>query len=63
MDTIREGGELSKFRCVHFGTHGTSVFEMPNQPLDSSLQLRDGRLDAMDISNLRLNADLVVLSA
>jgi CHAT domain-containing protein len=63
VESLRDSGELSKFRCVHLGTHGTSVFEVPNQPLESSLQLQNGRLDAMDIANLQLNADLVVLSA
>lgn len=63
IESMRDTGELSSFRCVHLGTHGTSVFEVPNEPLESSLQLQNGPLDAMDIGNLQLNADLVVLSA
>jgi CHAT domain-containing protein len=63
LEALRNSGELSKFRCVHLGTHGLSVFETPNQPLESSLLVQNGTLDAMDIANLRLNSELVVLSA
>ena len=63
LDALRKSGELSKFRCIHLGTHGRSVFEVPDQPLESSLELQNGRLDGMEIGNLRLHADLVVLSA
>ncbi|HZQ52715.1 MAG TPA: CHAT domain-containing protein [Bryobacteraceae bacterium] len=63
IGSLRDTGELSKFRCLHLGTHGRSVFETPNEPLESSLQLQNGRFDAMDIANLQLSADLVVLSA
>lgn len=63
LGSLRDTGELSKFHCIHLGTHGRSVFETPNEPLESSIQLQNGRFDAMDIANLRLNADLVVLSA
>ena len=63
LDALRKSGELSKFRCPHLGTHGRSVFEVPDQPLESVLELQNGRLDGMEIGNLRLHADLVVLSA
>jgi hypothetical protein len=63
IGALRDSGELSKFRCIHLGTHGRSVFETPNEPLESSLQLQNGRFDAMDIASLQLSADLVVLSA
>ncbi len=63
VEEMRRNGELSKFRCVHLGTHGLSVFETPNQPLESRLLLQNGALDAMDIANLRLNAELAVMSA
>jgi CHAT domain-containing protein len=63
MEELRDRGELAKFRCIHFGTHGLSVFDTPNQPLEARLLLQDGALDAMAITGLHLNADLVVLSA
>ena len=60
---MKADGVLSHFRCLHFGTHGLSVFATPNQPLEAQLLLFDGGLDAMEIADLRLNAELVVLSA
>ena len=63
IETLRENGTLQKFRCVHLGTHGLSVFATPEQPLESRLLVQDGTLDAMDIANLRLSAELVMLSA
>ena len=63
FDDLKAGGSLSRFRSLHFGTHGLSVFATPNQPLDAQLLLHDGGLDAMEIAGLRLNAELVVLSA
>lgn len=63
IEGLRNDGKLKQFRCVHLGTHGLSVFETPNQPLESRLLVQDGPLDAMDIANLQLNAELVMLSA
>jgi len=63
IEALRASGELAKFRSVHFGTHGLSVFESLNQPLESRLLVENGALDAMDIANLRLNAELAVMSA
>ncbi|HWF47007.1 MAG TPA: CHAT domain-containing protein [Bryobacteraceae bacterium] len=63
IEALRKEGILQKFRCVHFGTHGVSVFETPEQPLESRLLVQDGSLDAMDIANLRLSAELAMLSA
>lgn len=63
IDAMRREGALQKFRCIHLGTHGLSVFETPDQPLESRLLLQDGALDAMDIAGLGLNAELAVLSA
>jgi CHAT domain-containing protein len=56
-------GEL--FRVIHVAAHGEFVSD---QPLDSRLLLApeagdDGRLTAGDLYGLRLNADLVTLSA
>ena len=63
IEALRNQGKLQQFRCVHLGTHGLSVFETPDQPLESRLLVQDGTLDAMDIANLRLSAELVMLSA
>jgi CHAT domain-containing protein len=63
IEALRNDGKLKQFRCVHLGTHGLSVFETPNQPLESRLLVQDGPLDAMDIASLQLNAELVMLSA
>ena len=63
IEALRNEGKLQQFRCVHLGTHGLSVFETPDQPLESRLLVQDGALDAMDIANLRLSAELVMLSA
>jgi CHAT domain-containing protein len=66
---IATGGELSKYRYVHFATHGyldttraglsaivLSLFDEQGKP-------QDGFLRVHDIYNLKLPAELVVLSA
>ena len=59
------GSRLAHFRCLHIATHGVSVFdrEAKNDPLAARLILQDGALDALALSQLRLGADVVVLSA
>jgi CHAT domain-containing protein/tetratricopeptide (TPR) repeat protein len=63
------GGALRDFKYVHIASHGfVNPFhpELPSIVLslvDRSGRPRDGFLDATDIYNLKLNADLVVLSA
>jgi CHAT domain-containing protein/tetratricopeptide (TPR) repeat protein len=67
--SLATGGELSKYRYVHFATHGyldtsranlsaivLSLFDQQGRP-------QDGFLRAHDIYNLKLPAELVVLSA
>ena len=63
FQALRE--ELSNFRCLHLTTHGTSVFQGDtlDHPMESKLILRDGWLDGLELSELRLQADLVVLNA
>ena len=64
--SVRDG--LSDATVVHFATHG---IVHDRRPLDSFLALgragtapdADGRLTAAEVYQLRLNADLVVLSA
>jgi CHAT domain-containing protein len=66
-ENVKREGELKKFNYIHFATHG---FIDVAKPELSSLVLtknisseEDGYLQATEIYNLKLNADLVVLSA
>jgi CHAT domain-containing protein len=62
-------GELSNFRIVHFATHGLLNSEYPELSglalslVDENGKPQDGFLRMHEIYNLRLPADLVVLSA
>jgi CHAT domain-containing protein len=65
--TLVEPGFLSRFRIVHFATHGLTDERFPmrsalvlSDPQDPS---EDGFLAASEIYPLRLDAELVVLSA
>lgn len=61
--------ELAQYRIVHFATHGSVDNERPELSglvlslVDPSGQPQDGHLRLHDIYNLKLSADLVVLSA
>jgi CHAT domain-containing protein len=63
------GGELSKYRYVHFATHGYLDSERPDLSavvlslVDEQGKPQDGFLRALEIYNLNLPAELVVLSA
>jgi CHAT domain-containing protein len=63
------GGELSKYRYVHFATHGYIDSEHPDLSaivlslVDADGKPLDGFLRANEIYNLNLPAELVVLSA
>jgi CHAT domain-containing protein len=62
-------GELSQYRYVHFATHGWLDSERPGlsslvlSMVDEQGRPQDGFLRANDIYNLKLPAELVVLSA
>jgi CHAT domain-containing protein/Tfp pilus assembly protein PilF len=62
------GAALSRYRIVHFATHGVLDTQHPAlsglvlSQIDARGQARDGYLRLHDIYRLRLNADLVVLS-
>ena len=61
--------ELSEYRIVHFATHGLLDSERPELSglvfslVDPSGRPQNGFLELEDIYNLKLHADLVVLSA
>ncbi len=57
---LDEMGELSRYDAVHFATH--AVLD-PLAPSQSRVLLADGSLTVADILNLRLGAQMVVLSA
>lgn len=63
------GGRLAEFRIVHFATHALFDDEHPESSglvfsrVDERGRRREGFLKVNDIYGLRLNADLVVLSA
>jgi CHAT domain-containing protein/Tfp pilus assembly protein PilF len=62
-------GDLSQYRYVHFATHGLLDSERPGlssmvlSMVDEKGQQQDGFLRANDIYNLKLPAELIVLSA
>jgi CHAT domain-containing protein len=63
------GGDLGMYRIVHFATHGLLDDQRPELSglvlslVDESGRSQDGFLRLNEIYNLRLSADLVVLSA
>jgi CHAT domain-containing protein/tetratricopeptide (TPR) repeat protein len=66
---VATSSELSQYRIVHFATHGLINSRNPGLSglvlslVDKSGKPRDGFLTASEIFNLKLGADLVVLSA
>jgi len=68
LDRVTAAG-LASYRVVHFATHGLLNNKHPGLSglvfslVDSRGRPRDGFLPAYEVYNLRLNADLVVLSA
>ena len=67
--TLVTNGSLAGYRIVHFATHGLLNNEHPELSglvfslVDAQGKTQNGFLDLEDIYNLRLQADLVVLSA
>lgn len=67
--SIATSGELSKYRYVHFATHGyldttrANLSAIVLSLVDQAGNQQDGFLRAHDIYNLNLPAELVVLSA
>ncbi|MDC0057960.1 CHAT domain-containing protein [Pelagibacteraceae bacterium] len=64
---LSESGDLSKFNIIHFATHGflhSDIPELSALVLSQTQQSNeDNYLNIKEISNLNINADLVVLSA
>jgi CHAT domain-containing protein len=60
-----DNGTLESFSCIHVASHGASVLgdDAVDTPMESRLFLFDSAWDGLEISSLRLRADLVVLSA
>lgn len=61
FDQMAAKGDLERFAVLHLATHGKD--HPDDEPNEASLYLADGAIDAMDISQWTLNADLVALSA
>jgi len=67
--TLATSPELANYRIVHFATHGLINSQHPELSglvlslVDKQGRLQDGFLRVYDLYNLKLEADLVVLSA
>jgi tetratricopeptide (TPR) repeat protein/CHAT domain-containing protein len=68
---LSEAGELSKYRIIHFATHGALAGQVSGNsepgllltPPDTASEGDDGYLSASEIAALKLNTDWVILSA
>jgi len=75
VKTASASGELARYRYVHFASHGILGFDTGQQPAlvlslfgndgkpDDDGGINDGFLRLDEVTRLKLNADLVVLSA
>jgi len=68
---LSKDGALARYRVLHFATHGAMVGEVVGAsepglvltPPESATGIDDGYLSASEIALLKLDADLVILSA
>jgi CHAT domain-containing protein/tetratricopeptide (TPR) repeat protein len=68
---LSEAGELSKYHIVHFATHGALAGQVSGNaepgliltPPNTATEGDDGYLSVSEITNLKLDADWVILSA
>ena len=71
LKALSESAVLRSFRILHFATHGALAGDMGGSaepgliltPPETPSLLDDGYLSASEIANLKLDADLVILSA
>lgn len=69
LKTLSMKGELQTYKVIHFATHGWASSSMPKTSglamciPKKSLDGEDGRLVAKELSELKLRADMVMLSA
>jgi CHAT domain-containing protein len=61
LNQLVKNGNLKGCSCIHITTHGDNI--PGDTPMESKLFLWDTILEGLEISNWRLNANLVVLSA
>jgi len=67
-ETLIKSGILERYRIVHFATHGLVNSQKPDLSCillakEDSASVEDGILFSSEIYNMKINADLVVLSA
>jgi tetratricopeptide (TPR) repeat protein len=68
---LSEAGELTKYRIIHFATHGALAGQLGDNaepgliltPPHTATERDDGYLSASEIAALKLDADWVILSA
>ena len=66
---IKQRGDLSQYRIMHFATHGLGTAPRPDCPARPALMTSfgdadsDGLLSFSEIYDLKIDADLVILSA
>ncbi|MFZ4807796.1 MAG: CHAT domain-containing protein [Hyphomicrobiaceae bacterium] len=71
LKRLSASGELARYRMVHFATHGLLAGQLDGtsepglilSPPDVATAEDDGYLSASEIATLKLDADLVILSA
>jgi CHAT domain-containing protein len=71
VNQLSEEGSLTKYKIVHFATHGAVAGQVSRAsepgllltPPEEASQTDDGYLSASEIAALRLDADWVILSA
>jgi hypothetical protein len=70
LKALNESGELSRYRVIHLATHGLVGGQLGADqsgiiltPPEIRSELDDGVLTAREIASMRLDADLVILSA
>ena len=59
LHALDDSRALESFGYVHVATHGSSAAS--DEPMESQVYLRDAILNGLEISQLQMNADIVVL--